>query len=216
MSDADNAIPANRMELDKALRQIEEIRLQMARAGLFRGYRSVTVGLTGVVGIAAAALQAPLAPDPAEQVGTYLALWMGSASLCMALVGVELAARCWRRRSVLTQQMTWTAIEQLLPALVAGVLLTLVLVRSAPQSVWMLPGLWQIVFGLGIFASCRFMPRPLCLVGMYYLASGAGSLSFAQGDAAFTPWAMAIGFGGGQLLAAALLYWTLERADGKT
>ena len=201
------------MELDKALRQIEEIRLQMARAGLFRGYRSVTVGLTGLVGLGAAAVQTLAAPHPAEQIGAYLTLWMGSALLCVALVGVELAARCWRTRSVLTQQMTWTAIEQLLPGLVAGVLLTLVLVRSAPESLWMLPGLWQIVFALGIFASCRFMPRPLCVVGLFYLGSGAGCLMFAQGDAAFTPWAMAIGSGGGQLLAASLLYWTLER-DG--
>jgi len=29
----------------------------------------------------------------------------------------------------------------------------------------MLPGLWQIVFSLGVFSSCRFLPRPMLAAG---------------------------------------------------
>ena len=70
--------------------------------------------------------------------------------------------------------MIYAAIEQFIPAGVAGALLTFVLFRFAPESLWMLPGLWQIVFSLGVFASCRSLPRPMFAVGVWYLAAGLG------------------------------------------
>ena len=36
----------------------------------------------------------------------------------------------------------------------------------------------------------------------------------ARGEHAFSPWVMGLPFGVGQLLAGAVLYWTLERNDG--
>jgi C4-dicarboxylate transporter len=42
------------MELHEALSQISEIRQQMARSEVFRGYRSMTVGFSGVLGLLAA------------------------------------------------------------------------------------------------------------------------------------------------------------------
>ena len=67
--------------------------------------------------------------------------------------------------SPMTRELTWLALEQFCPCLVAGALLTIVLVRAAPESLWMLPGLWQILYSLGIFASCRLLPRADLLGG---------------------------------------------------
>ena len=83
--------------------------------------------------------------------------------------------------------------------------MTLALIRFAPQCLWMSPGLWQITFGLGVFASCRFLPRAMLIVGVWYLASGLAALALAQGSLAFTPWTMGIGFGVGQTLVALVL-----------
>ena len=77
----------------------------------------------------------------------------------------------------------------------------------------MLPGLWQILFSLGIFASCRLLPRAIFGVAVFYLASGLACLALARGELAFSPWAMGLPFGTGQLLAAAVLYRTLECPD---
>jgi hypothetical protein len=41
----------------------------------------------------------------------------------------------------------------------------------------------------------------------------AGTLCLTLREAALSPWAMGVPFGVGQLLAAGVLYWTLERAD---
>jgi hypothetical protein len=113
----------------------------------------------------------------------------------------------------LRREITWLAVEQFVPCLAAGGLVTVVLVRSAPETLWMLPGLWQILFGLGVFASCRLLPRATFGVAVFYLVAGLLSLSLARGDAAFSPWTMGIPFGVGQLCAAGVLYRTLERRD---
>src|ERR1700730_16721898 len=77
--------------------------------------------------------------------------------------------------------MIQAAIEQFLPAMVVGLMLTVVLVRVAPRELWMLPGLWQLAFSLGIFASCRFLPRPMFAVGLWYLATGLACLAIVRG-----------------------------------
>ena len=84
-------------------------------------------------------------------------------------------------------------------------MLAVVLIRCAPQNLWMLPGLWQVVFSLGVFASCRFLPRQMFAVGVWYLAAGLFCLAAGSTSRALSPWMMGIPFGVGQLLVAAVL-----------
>src|SRR5262250_101263 len=193
-------------DLDKALDDITEIRSQLARGIEFRGYGPLTVAATGVLALAAAALQALWLPDPAASVAGYLALWIATAAISVVLIGIEMVARSRRIHRGLADEMILAATGQFVPAGVAGALLTFVLFQFAPQSLWMLPGLWQIVFSLGFFGSCRSLPRPMLAVGVWYLAAGLASLAFANGAQAFAPWAMALPFGLGQLLMAGILY----------
>jgi hypothetical protein len=201
------------MELHEALTQISEIRLQMARTQVFRGYHSIPTAFSGALAMAAAAVQPFLVPDPIENISSYLSLWFAVALLSVVAAGIEIWVHCWRSTSSLTREVTWLAVEQFLPAVVAGGLLTYALTSAAPESVCLLPGLWQVLFSLGVFASCRLLPRPLFAVGVFYMATGILSLVWARGDAALAPWSMGLPFGVGQLLAAALLYVTLERKD---
>ena len=109
--------------------------------------------------------------------------------------------------------MIHSAVEQFLPAIVAGLLLTVVLVRCATQSVWMLPGLWQVIFSLGVFSSCQFLPRPMFAVGVWYLAAGLSCLALGGGTWTLSPWTMGVPFGIGQVLVAAVLQFGYRRAD---
>ena len=86
-----------------------------------------------------------------------------------------------------------------------GSLLTVVLLRVAPRDCWMLPGLWQLIFSLGVFASCRFLPRHMFAVGVWYLATGLFCLAAAGAARTLSPWLMGIPFGVGQLMVAAVL-----------
>jgi hypothetical protein len=199
------------MELRDALTQIAEIRRQLARTEVFRGYRAMPVAFSGVLALSTAAFQQVWLPDPAANLPAYLTLWISAAFLSALAAGTEMAVRCWRSASSLAVEITWLAVEQFLPCLLAGALLTAVLVLCAPDSAWMLPGLWQMLFGLGIFASHRLLPRATLGVAFFYLLAGALVLALARDAAALSPWAMGVPFGVGQLYAAAVLYWTLER-----
>ncbi len=201
------------MELQEALTQISEIRLQMARTEVFRGYRALPVAFSGVLAVAAALVQARWVRDPANQMGSYLGLWIGTAVVSALAAGTEMVLRARGPASAMRRRITWLAVEQFVPCLATGALLTVVLVRSAPEALWMLPGLWQVLFGLGVFASCRLLPRATFGVAVFYLAAGLASLSLARGPAAFSPWAMGLPFGVGQCFAAGVLYRTLECRD---
>jgi len=202
-------------DLDRALADITAIRSQMARGTEFRGYGPITVAATGLLAMLAAAIQALWLPDPASNALAYLALWVATAAISVVLIGVEMVARSRRIHSGLADEMIHAATEQFIPAGVAGMLITVVLYRFAPESLWMLPGLWQIVFSLGLFASCRSLPRAMFAAGVWYLGAGLAALAFANGEQAFSPYAMAVPYGVGQLYIAAVLYRAVGDKDAE-
>jgi hypothetical protein len=191
-------------DLHNALSDISNIRRQMARSTQFRGYGPATLAGTGLFALLAATAQAFWLTDPANQLRAYLSLWIGTAVLSSAVAGVQIYTRTRRLHSGLSDEMIHTAIEQFMPAVGAGVLLTAVLVHFVPSVLWILPGIWQIIYSLGVFSSCRFLPRPMIAAGAWYLLSGLVCL--ALGDfRALAPWTMGLAFGAGQLLVAGIL-----------
>jgi hypothetical protein len=200
-------------DLHKAIGDISSIRRQMARSTEFRGYGPMTLAATGLSALLAAALQSAWLPDPANHIALYLAIWVSTAIVSAALIGTEMFARTRRIHSGLADEMIHIAVEQFLPSAGAGVLLTFVLIRYVPSAEWMLPGLWQIIYSLGVFSSCRFLPRQMIAPGAWYMLTGLISISLA-GNLALSPWTMGIAFGLGQLLmAAVLLFHASEAGD---
>ena len=149
-----------------------------------------------------------------DQLGRYLLLWVAVATLSAVIAGTELFVRAWKSGPGLARDMTRLAAEQFAPCLVVGALLTLYVYRSAPEVAWMLPGLWSLLFGLGIFASRRLLPTPILWAAIYYTVCGFVCLKYGQSAQPLAAWQMAISFGCGQILCAAILYWTLERKHG--
>ena len=192
-------------DLNRALGDISSIRQQMARSTEFRGYGPATMAATGIFAIAAAAAQALWVPDPSHHIFSYLCIWALTAVLSAALIGVQTVTRAHRMHSGIANEMIYMAVEQFLPAAGAGALLTLVLSQYASSAMWMLPGLWQLIFSLGVFSSCRFLPRTMVAAGMWYLLTGLTCV--ALGDSrAFSPWTMGVSFGVGQSIAAGILF----------
>ena len=199
-------------DLNKALGDISSIRRQVARSTEFRGYGPATLAATGGIAILAAAAQALWLPDPANHIPAYLATWISTAIASAALIGVQMFTRTHRVHSGMADEMIRMAVEQFLPAAGAGALMTIALVRFVPSALWMLPGLWQVIFSLGVFSSCRFLPRPMVAAGIWYLLSGLICISLADGRA-LSPWAMGIPYGAGQLLVAGILFFTAQEGS---
>ena len=199
-------------DLNEALAEITAIRSQIARTAEFHGYGPVTVAITGLMALVAGEVQAHKLNDPVHNIVAYIAIWLVTAALSLVLIGFEMVTRSRSMHSGLAEEMIANAVEQFLPAGVAGVLLTLVLVRFAPEAGWMLPGLWQVLFSVGVFASARFLPRATYAIGGWYLLTGLACLALSH-EHTLSPWLMALPFGLGQLLGAAVLQWSESIED---
>jgi hypothetical protein len=200
-------------DLNKALGDISSIRRQVAQSTEFRGYGPATLASTGALALAAAVVQALWVPDPANHLAGYLSIWIWTAALSAALIGTEMYARTRRIHTGMADEMIRMAVEQFLPSAGVGGLVTFVLVRFVPGSQWMLPGIWQIIFSLGIFSSVRFLPRTMAVAGSWYLLTGLTCLALAD-NRALSPWAMGLAYAAGQLIVAGiLLFYSQEGND---
>ena len=200
-------------DLDKALADIFAIRSQIAAGTAFRGYGPATVAATGGVALLTAILQFLWLDGPTDRPIAFFAGWAAAALLSAALIWIEMQARSRRHHSGLADAMIRQAVEQFLPAGVAGVLLAILLWKFAPETLWMLPGLWQLLISLGVFASVRSLPRTIALAGAWYFLSGFTVVVIASQSHTLSPWTMGQPFAVGQLLMAALLYFASGEND---
>ena len=194
-------------ELRQALAEINAIRVQVARDTQFRGFGPLSIAASGMLALLVAAVQSRFMKDGHD---------IATACVSVALTAVEMIGRTRRVHCGLAKEMIHAAVERFLPAIVVGVLLTAVLSRAAPQELWMLPGLWQLLFCTGVFASCRLLPRPTMAVGIWYLVAGLPCLVVQSADKSLSPWDMGIPFGVGQLLVAVVLLFGFETTIEET
>jgi hydrogenase/urease accessory protein HupE len=110
---------------------------------------------------------------------------------------------------------------QLAPSLLVGAALTaLIFVNETNQPVpeagllWALPGVWAMIYGLGLFQCSRNLPRPTAWVAAYFLISGLAVIVGSQLGWPMDHLQMVATFGVGQLLLSAVLFWNLERTRG--
>lgn len=198
------------MTAHDALAQIAEIRQRMAWSVTFRGYRASTTAVSAVIALLASLIQSWLQPVSGVNVYLYLTVWFSAA-----LAGLCIVAAGWALRRgespPLGGELTIAAVECFLPCIVAGVIVTYAIVfHHSLAMIGLLPGLWMLLFSLGIFASRRLLPRAVFVIAGYYMGCGLICLTLHPMQA-LSPWTMGIVFGAGQALAAAILYWTLER-----
>jgi hypothetical protein len=204
-------------DLSRALAQIDAIHEQVARSATYRGWRPVPVAASGVVGLAAAAWQSGGA---ASTDGVNFALFWTAVAAMAATVGcAEILWHFSARSTPAERRQTRHVLCHLLPALVAGALATAALVQRVPALATLLPGLWSVLFGVGIFGARPLLPRGSAVVAFYFWVVGSALLW--SGVDATTPSAWAVGgtFGVGQMLAAAILAADRQgkgqRAEGK-
>ncbi len=179
-------------DLDKALADIFAIRSQIAAGTAFRGYGPATVAATGGLALFTALFQFLWLDDPTGRPVVFFSGWAATA---------------------LADAMVHQAIEQFLPPGVAGALLAVMLWKFAPETLWMLPGLWQVLVSLGVFASVRSLPRTVALGGAWYFVAGFATLLLASQSHALSPWTMGLPFVIGQLLMAAILHFASGETD---
>ena len=200
------------MEYSEALSRITEIHEHLAKGEVYRGFRSMPVALSGACGLAAAAVQERVvaADDPLGAV----VFWLVVAAVGGVIGVSETAYNYLFRDDPFSRRRTRKVVGQFGPCLVAGAAVTAGLFHAGEGAVIsLLPGLWAILFGLGIFSARPYLPRAIGWVGLYYLAAGFRLLMLAREVEGLSGWAVGGTFAAGQLASALVLYWNLERKD---
>lgn len=198
------------MDLPRALGQLADIHQQIAKGEVYRGYRSLPIAASGLMGLAAAWAQTP-ALGASDPVG-FVVYWTVIAA-CAGFVGAsEIIYNYVVHDDRATRRRTTQVVGQFLPSMLAGAIITASFVHLSAALVPVLPGLWAICFGIGIFASRPYLPRASGWVALFYYAAGVALLWNARGPEPLRAWWVGGTFGAGQLMAALVLYWNLERA----
>ena len=188
------------------------IRRQVANTTEFRGYGPLTLSTTIVFALLAGTAQSRWLPEPAIHPARYVALWLFTGVLSAAVIITQMLTRANRLHSGMADEMIRMAVTQFLPAAIAGIIVPFVLLRITHDVFWMLPGLWQIVFSLGVFASCRCLPRLMLIAGVWFLLTGLACVSLG-GARALAPAMMSYPFAVGMGLVAVVHYLSAKKGS---
>jgi hypothetical protein len=182
---------------DRALQDLSFIRRTMEGAAAFTDVPGWGLVASGAIALATAPLAARQ-PTP----GRWVAMWF-AAAIVAALVGSWMMFRKMRRRVGPEQPLLVSVparkfLLSFWPSILAGALITLALIDpfvpgiDPHLSARVFPGLWLLLYGLGVTTAGAFSIRAVPLMGLGFITLGAVALfvPVLNGDLM-----MALGFG---------------------
>ncbi|HQR08433.1 MAG TPA: hypothetical protein PLN21_16510 [Gemmatales bacterium] len=182
--------------LTEALHSLSEIHAHLARGEVYQGVKARPVMLSGLIGTLAAVVQPRLIAD--GDVHGFVWYWLLTAVVC-ALAGASGAILSYfLEEDELARRRTRIVVGQLLPSLAVGAFLTLALLPVMDHCVGMLPGVWAMLYALGLFSSRPYLPRATGWVGSYFVVTGTLLVSLLPLAAIPSPWSIALVFAPGR------------------
>ena len=182
---------------DRAMDNLRYIRKTMEDSGSFTAVSGIGGIAMGVVALGAWAL-ARVQTSPEG----WLVTWMAAAALA---VGLNSAAIYWKARRVELPIFSGPGRKFILsfsPPVLAGALLTLVLVQGGAMD--LLPGTWLLLYGTGVVTGGAFSVRVVPAMGALFMLLGGGAL---LAPAAWGDLFLLAGFGGLHLAFGAVIAW---------
>jgi hypothetical protein len=173
-----------------AIDNLRYIRRTIERAGSFTAVPGVGGIAMGTVALAASCVAGP--PTAGLR---WLAVWM-SAAVAAGLIGIVAASAKSRSAGLpLLSGPGRKFVAGFAPAMMAGALLTAVLFSVG--EVRLLPGVWMLLYGVGVLSGGSASVRVVPLMGACFMAAGGSALLLRQtGPNAL----LAAGFGGLHIL----------------
>ena len=199
------------VDVPRALDQIAAIHEQIAKGEVYRGYRSLPVAGSGLIGIIAAWLQ-PQSVGAADPIG-FVLYWAAVATAAALVGSSEIIYAYTMEDDAAARRKTRRVVGQFMPSVAGGALITICFTNLSTALVPLLPGLWAFCFGLGAFASRPYLPKASGWIALFYYAAGFLLLWIARGPEPLSGWWVGGTFGTGQMLAALVLWWNLERTQ---
>ena len=180
---------------DRAMDNLRYIRETMERATPFTGISGRGEIAIGVTAFAASVIAAQQTAFKA-----WLAIWLAEGLISLLIAGWSMDRKARAVQMPLVSGPGRKAVFSLSPPLIAGGLLTIVLVRAGMTNA--IPGVWLLLYGTGVITGGMFSVRAVPAMGLCFMVLGAIALFSPP---AFANWFMAAGFGGLHVLFGAII-----------
>ncbi len=182
---------------DRALQDLSFIRRTMEGASSFTDVPGWGLVATGVIALAAA-----FVADRQPSAERWLASWIAASVVAASVGGFAMLRKMRRRVTADSAQLISVPARRFLlgfwPAVFAGAVLTLALVDLTTPGIdariadRVLPGLWLLLYGVGVTTAGAYSVRPVPLMGLGFIALGIVTLFVPVLDGDLM---MALGFG---------------------
>lgn len=214
------------MNLHQALSDISEIKAQLERTQSHRGFRSLATVLSGFVAVGTSTILNRCTGS--FRADHFVEVWIVVALIAIMLAVSEMLIRTKLSSSNLHWTMHKNLGQQFAPALLVGGVITWYLcgqrlpffyslndpnlpLHWAADLKHLLPGVWGMLYGLGIVACVQHLPAAARWIALWFIVGGVICLVLDQHSTFRLNQQMAILFGGGQVLLGAVLFWNMER-----
>jgi hypothetical protein len=180
---------------DRAMDNLRYIRETMERATAFTGisgWGEIAIGVTALAASGVAALQPTF--------NSWLAVWIAEGLISLLIAGGSMDRKARAIEMPLGSGPGRKAVFSLTPPLIAGGLLTIVLVQAGLNNA--IPGVWLLLYGTGVITGGMYSVKVVPIMGICLMVLGALALFSPP---AFANWFMAAGFGGLHLVFGAII-----------
>ncbi|HEX5891054.1 MAG TPA: hypothetical protein VFY61_20245 [Pyrinomonadaceae bacterium] len=171
---------------DRAMDNLRYIRETMEAATAFTGisgWGEIAIGVTALAASVIAAMQATF--------NAWLAVWIAEGLISLLIAGWSMDRKTRAIKMPLGSGPGRKAVFSLTPPMIAGGLLTIVLVQAGMINA--IPGVWLLLYGTGVITGGMYSVKVVPIMGICLMALGALALFSPP---AFGNWFMAVGFGG--------------------
>jgi hypothetical protein len=180
---------------DRAMDNLRYIRETMELATAFTGisgWGEIAIGVTALIASVIAALQSTF--------NAWLAVWIAEGLISLLIAGWSMDRKSRAIDMPLGSGPGRKAVFSLTPPLLAGGLLTIVLVQAGLTNA--IPGVWLLLYGTGVITGGMYSVKVVPIMGICLMVLGALALFSPP---AFANWIMAAGFGGLHLVFGAII-----------
>ena len=179
---------------DRAMDNLRYIRETMERATAFTGisgWGEIVIGVSALFASAIASQQATF--------NAWLSVWIAEGLISLLIAGWSMDRKARAIEMPLGSGPGRKAVFSLTPPMIAGGLLTIVLVQAGLTNA--IPGVWLLLYGTGVITGGMYSVRVVPIMGICLMALGALALF----SPAYSNWFMAAGFGGLHLVFGAII-----------
>jgi hypothetical protein len=180
-----------------AMNDLRFIREMMERSASF-----TAVPGWGMAGVGCTALAAAFAASHVSEIETWLVIWLIEAAAAFFIGILAMSYKAWSAQVSLFSGAGGRFMLNLFVPILAGIPLTLVLFQH--NEIGVLPSLWLLLYGIGIFTGGAFAVRTVPVMGACFILTGIVSLFLPQAWANVT---LAFGFGGLHILFGGIIAW---------